>query len=190
MDLRGSNSFLRTIAGDIKTLSGAAAFTTVVLDEGKIVSISGDDLVSSFYLFKMPAAWLPYLAFERPVLWKDLGVEQEGETWLAAAVLPMGFASSVGVMQHIHRRLSSLELRKDREWPSLGDDALAWCLYLDDSTFLRNLEAKVAADLAGKPGKEQENLRKAYQFWGFLTITRKPSKSATRLKGSGRSLMA
>ena len=38
-------------------------------------------------------------------------------------------------------------------------------LYLDDSTFLNVLEAKVASQVIGKPPKEQEMLRRAYQFW-------------------------
>ena len=175
MDLRATNAILKIIAGDISTLAGASAFTSVVIEEGKVVTISGDDLV---YLFKMPPAWLPYLAFERSVSWKALGFQKEGYTHLAAAVLPMGFSSSVGLMQHIHRRLAlwdspsgaslrkELEVRKDREWPVLDEESPAWVLYLDDSTFLNVLEAELAKQVVGKPPKEQERLRRAYQFWG------------------------
>ena len=63
-------------------------------------------LVSSFSLFKLPESWLPYLAFEKPVAWRDLGIEKKGATFLGASVLPMGFNSSVGIMQHIHRSSS------------------------------------------------------------------------------------
>ena len=106
MDLRASNAVLKVIAGDIKTLTGASTFTSVVLEQGKTIGISGDDLVSSFYLFRMPQEWVPYLAFEKEVSWKALGVDREGSTLLGSAVLPMGFSSSVGIMQHIHRRLA------------------------------------------------------------------------------------
>ena len=179
MDLRGSNSIMKIIAGDIKTLTGAAAFTSVVLEDNKVISLSGDDLVSSFYLFRLPPQWHPYLAFEKEVKWRDLGVEREGATYLASAVLPMGFSSSVGIMQHIHRRLAlwqpkeggglprHLELRKDRPWPHLGDACPVWALYLDDTTILRKIEAEVMSSLQGKPQKEQERLRMAYQFWGI-----------------------
>ena len=95
MDLRGSNAIMKIIEGDIKSLSGASAFTSVVLEDNKVISLSGDDLVSSFYLFRLPPVWHPYLAFEKEVSWKDLGVEREGSTYLASAVLPMGFCSSV-----------------------------------------------------------------------------------------------
>eukprot|EP00435_Cladocopium_sp_Y103_P040942 s793_g11.t1 len=178
MDLRGSNSVLRILEGDIRTLGGAAGFTTVSLEKNQVISISGDDLVSSFYLFRMPDAWKPFLSFERAVSWRALGVERDGETFLSSAVLPMGFSSSVGIMQHLHRRLAlwdpragaglthQLEIRKDREFPELTDETPAWALYLDDSTFLRRLGEAVDREVAGKPGAEQERLRRAYQHWG------------------------
>ena len=75
--VRATNAILKIIAGDISTLAGASAFTSIVIVKGQVVTISGDDLVSSFYLFKMPPAWLPYLAFERSVSWKALGIEKE-----------------------------------------------------------------------------------------------------------------
>eukprot|EP00435_Cladocopium_sp_Y103_P004834 s4939_g1.t1 len=177
MDLRATNAILRVIGGDIKTLGGAAGFTTVSLQENQLITISGDDLVASFYLFKMP--WLPFLSFGRPISWRSLGVDKDGETHLASAVLPMGFSSSVGVMQHIHRRLalldpragaglsSKLEIRRDREFPECDEGAPAWALYLDDGTVLRKVSDQLDEELRNKPGPEQEALRKAYSFWGI-----------------------
>ena len=57
-------------------------------------------------------------------------------------------------------------MRKDREWPEVTE-APAWCLYLDDSTILRKVQAEVAIRLAGKAQQEQERLRRAYAFWGI-----------------------
>eukprot|EP00438_Fugacium_kawagutii_P005526 Skav227070 [mRNA] locus=scaffold72:1057412:1062770:- [translate_table: standard] len=179
MDLRASNAILSVIGGDIGTLSGASAFTAIALEEGNVISISGDDLVASFYLFSLPPSWRPFLAFEKPISWRALGYDQDGSTYLSSAVLPMGFSSSVGIMQHIHRRLAlwspragaglnaALEVRRDRPWPDLGDDCPAWCLYLDDSTLLRKVEAQMAETLRGKSQEEQDDLRRAYQFWGI-----------------------
>eukprot|EP00438_Fugacium_kawagutii_P030064 Skav225587 [mRNA] locus=scaffold901:108728:113061:+ [translate_table: standard] len=152
MDLRGSNSVLRIIGGDIATLAGASAFTNIVLEDGKLITISGDDLCSSFYLFRLPDAWRPFLSFERSVSWRALGVDRDGDTYMAPVVLPMGFASSV---------------RKDRQWPHLGDATPVWALYLDDTTFIRKLALEVAETLLGRPAPEQENMRRAYQYWGI-----------------------
>ena len=190
MDLRGSNAIMKIIAGDIKTLSGASAFTSVLLEDNKVITLSGDDLVSSFYLFKLPAKWYPFLAFEREVSWRGLGVDRDGSTYLASAVLPMGFCSSVGIMQHIHCRLAlwqpddvaglprQLELRKDRAWPDLGESCPVWALYLDDSTLLRKVEAEVTTSLQGKPQSEQIRLRNAYQFWGVPYNSKKAIEEA------------
>ena len=190
MDLRGSNAIMKIIAGDIKTLSGASAFTSVLLEENKVITLSGDDLVSSFYLFKLPKKWHPFLAFEREVSWRGLGVDRDGSTYLASAVLPMGFSSSVGIMQHIHRRLAlwqpedgaglprQLELRKDRALPDLGEGCPVWALYLDDSTILRKVDAEMASMLQGKPQKEQIRLRQAYQFWGIPYNAKKAIEEA------------
>ncbi len=83
MDLRGSNAIMKIIEGDIKTLSGASAFTSVLLEESKVITLSGDD-------FRLPPKWHPFLAFEREVSWRGLGVKRDGATYLASAVLPMG----------------------------------------------------------------------------------------------------
>ena len=195
MDLRGSNAVLKIIGGDIRTLTGACAFTSVVLENGNQISISGDDLVSSFYLFKLPDSWLPYLTFEKEISWRALGIDREGSTFLAASVLPMGFSSSVGIMQHVHRRLalldpdagggllSALEIRKDREWSQLDDEIPLWCLYLDDSTFLRQVDRKLADTLKGKSRSEQERMRRAYLFWG---IPYNPKKAIEELSSAER----
>ena len=52
MDLRATNAVLKIIAGDIGTLAGASAFTSVVIEDGKVITISGDDLVSSLLPFQ------------------------------------------------------------------------------------------------------------------------------------------
>ena len=61
---------------------------------------------------------------------------------------------------------SKLEIRKDREFPELGDGVPACAVYLDDSTFLCGASKKLEEDLRGKPGPEQERLRRACKFWG------------------------
>lgn len=49
----------------------------------------------------------------------------------------------------------------------LGEETPVWCLYLDDSTFLKKLELEVAESLVGKSSQEQESMRRAYQYWGI-----------------------
>ena len=196
MDMRAVNAVMKPIAGDLNTLTGASAFTNLVRD-GNVITLCGDDLQSSFYLFSLPDTWLPFMGFEKRVSWQDLGVDCPGDTWLAAAVLPMGFISSVAVMQHIHRRLAlwqplwgaglppCMEIGRHLAWPDLGEDAPAWSLYLDDSTLLRQIEEKVGQTLRGRPADEQIALRRAYQYWGIPYNVTKAIENATEVERLG-----
>lgn len=49
VDLHATNYFLRQIEGDTHILTGAATFQRIVVDDGKELLISGEDLTSAFY---------------------------------------------------------------------------------------------------------------------------------------------
>lgn len=178
MDFRACNSVTRIIEGDVKTLAGAPSLQHLVLPEGTVLRISAEDLVAAFYLFAIPPSWSKLMTFQKLVTWKQLGVDREGSVRVGSAVLPMGWSSAVGVMQHAHRRLNSplsgagllgdLEIRRDSVFPLVETDGCAaWSLYLDDTSILEILEKKVAAELEGKTPPEQDQLRKAYTHWGI-----------------------
>ena len=181
MDFRAVNSVMRVIEGDVRTLVGAPSLQHVVLPEGYVLRVSAEDLVSAFYLFTLPEAWSHLMCFERTVKWRMLGVERDGETYVGASVLPMGWSSAVGLMQHAHRKLAlrspfqggagllgDLEIRKDAIFPELEPEGnAAWSLYLDDTAVLEILSEKVAKELEGKSSKEQDQLRRAYTHWGI-----------------------
>ena len=66
-----------------------------------------------------------------------------------------------------------------RSFRSLEKKAMRdrWSLYLDDTSILEVLHAKVAEELSGKPSEEQERLRAAYSHWG---IPYSPEKGKSR----------
>ena len=181
MDFRPANSITRVIEGDVRTLSGSPTFQHIVIPEGQVLRMSAEDLVSAFYLFGLPDEWTHLMSFQKPVSWKALGVEREGRTRVGACVLPMGWASAVGVLQHAHRRLAlasplaggaglpkEMEIRKDAVFPKIDvEEGAAWSLYIDDTTLLEMMEASVAKEVKGKPSAEQERLRAAYTHWGI-----------------------
>ena len=190
MDFRATNSVTRILAGDVRTLSGSPALQHVVLPQGRVLRLSADDLVSAFYLFALPTEWSRLMCFSGKVSWKSLGYEREGQVHVGATVLPMGWASAVGVLQHAHRRLAlrsplaggagllgSCEIRRDSLFPDLEVEGQLWSLYLDDTNLLEILEKKVAAELEGKAPEEQERLRRAYHHWGIPVC---PNKSLLR----------
>ena len=163
-----------------KHWAGAPSLQHLVLPEGTVLRISAEDLVAAFYLFAIPPSWSKLMTFQKLVTWKQLGVDREGSVRVGSAVLPMGWSSAVGVMQHAHRRLAlnsplsgagllgDLEIRRDSVFPLVETDGgAAWSLYLDDTSILEVLEKKVAAELEGKTPPEQDQLRKAYTHWGI-----------------------
>jgi len=119
------------------------------------------------------------MTFATKVPWKILGIEKEGAVHIGAKVLPMGWASAVGVLQHAHRRLAlrsplagpgllgKCEIRRDAVFPDLEKEGSLWSLYLDDANLMEVMSRRVAAELEGLPSEEQQRLRRAYQHWGI-----------------------
>ena len=190
MDFRATNAVTKILAGDVRTLSGSPALQHVVLPQGRVLRLSADDLVSAFYLFALPAEWSRLMCFSGKVSWRALGYEKEGSVHVGATVLPMGWASAVGVLQHAHRNLAlrnplsggagllgRCEIRRDSLFPDLEVEDRLWSLYLDDTNLLEVLEEKVAKDMEGKTSAEQDQQREAYQHWGIPVC---PNKSLVR----------
>ena len=180
MDFRPCNAVTRIIEGDVRSLAGAPSLQHIVLPQGTVLRVSAEDLVAAFYLFALPPEWSKLMAFQKQVSWKDLGFDKPGTTRVGACVLPMGWASAVGVLQHAHRRLAlasplrgagllgELEIKRDAEFPELETDGGAgWSLYLDDTSILEVLSEKVEKEVRGKSPVEQDRLRRAYTHWGI-----------------------
>ena len=143
--------------------------------------MSGDDLNSAFYLFRLPPAWPNYLALRKPVPWEIFEPGKPSETLVGLCVLPMGWSSAVAIMQNARRQLAlrtelrfgaglleKAEIRKDAVFPSL-DEAPAWTIYLDDTTIIEKVGRAVARQLEGQPPAEQVRLRRAYEWRGIPT---------------------
>ena len=167
MDFRATNSVHRMLPGSVDSLVGPAKWQAIILGDKQTLVTSGDDLVSCFYLFKVPRAWSRYFAFRKQVSKAALGLQApEGSmAYVASAVLPMGWAAAVTVMQHIHRSLALQEegLPEDREvhrgraLPEVAVNGASnlWNLYIDDFTSLEVLQEETF--LLSKEGKGVKN---------------------------------
>ena len=147
MNLIPINRALEVILGDISELPSASTWQQLVLSDGDSISISQADMASAFYLFRVPSAWLKYLCFNFRLRGEDVGLPGSHFIFPACRVLPMGWASSVGIMQMASRELmlqaklgGADELRKQGSIPrwfvdwaqDLPDSSTWWQVYLDN----------------------------------------------------------
>ena len=63
------------------------------------------DMQAAFYLFKMPEAWEPFMCFNFMVQGDKVGLDPTKRYHPVCKVLPMGWASSVGIMQQVSRQV-------------------------------------------------------------------------------------
>ena len=185
MNLRPTNANSRCLMGDTGTLPTATSIGAWFLDDNQSIVVCSEDIRCFFYLFQLPEAWLPFLAFgmEVPDHLKPPGKQNEA-CYLCSRVLPMGYLNSVGLAQMVHRNvvrqcMGSLrpplggqhELRRDKV-ASCSDTLFR--VYLDNFDLLRKFDPETADIVEGRPGYEIEALRESYQDLG---LPRHPKKS-------------
>ena len=148
MNLVSSNSIMRQFTGAVRNLPSITAWMSTVLVDGEEIRIWQSDMCNAFYLFRIPQAWSYYLAFNILEEQKDKITGKPTVMALACNVLPMGWLSSVAIMQEISERILhtkgldlSSQLARNRPLPAwmvgLVDEAKKeerswWHVYLDN----------------------------------------------------------
>ena len=148
MNLVPSNSILKQLPGKVRSLPSINSWQSTFMDQGEELRLFQSDMSSAFYLFRIPMSWLSYLAFNVIVDGKAVGKDCGRDYALACSVLPMGWASSVGLMQEISENIllhggmeQSQQIRRGRALPPWMCDTLGqakmsgrvwWHVYLDN----------------------------------------------------------
>jgi hypothetical protein len=194
------NALMESLSGDVETLTGSTGWLSVLMQSDEFGLISGEDLTAAFYLFKLPRCWRRFMGINKKIKWKALGQDRPGSTFLSIAVVPMGWSSAVGIIQHVHRRLMTHalygpavfnlneEVNRQKELPP---KSRLWSLYIDDSTILDILkkgfdELKCKdKELAGTPSKVQLKARERYQEWDIPFSKKKSIEQAFEAKRLG-----
>ena len=104
MNLVPINNIFTVLRGDIDCLPNPTQWMNICLDDGDVISLSQGDMASAFYLFATPSCWQPYMCFNfkaKVCRLKVDGLDPNTIYRPACAVLPMGWSSSVGVMQAV-----------------------------------------------------------------------------------------
>ena len=106
MNLIPGNAITKQIRGSVRNLPHITAWLSTFVEEGEQIQLWQSDMSNAFYLFKIPQTWAPYLSFNVKRIVDGGPAADGGEMMvLACRVLPVGWASSVGVMQEISERL-------------------------------------------------------------------------------------
>lgn len=148
MNLTGSNSTQHQLEGGCMGLPNITSWQSLVICPGEEVKIHQSDMSSAFYLFRLPAQWKPYLAFNVLAQGEDIGGQVGVCYALCCSVIPMGCLNSVGIMQEasenllLHQGLCpSQQIARGRDIPPWLNDVLEtaksegrswWHVYLDN----------------------------------------------------------
>ena len=208
-----TNSYFRVIRGDVDELPYIMQWSAICLAEDEILTVTQEDMTCAFYLFRLPKEWLPYMAVGKPVRLRDLqgnsraraesAAFAKGNTsglgYLCLRVLPMGWASAVGVMQAIHRRILAMpppqgaglprdrEITKTRVAPCGPDQRLheAWQAYLDNYASVHVRQRKAQAQAVREINEWHKATRAAWRRWNIPSAEDKSVSESTFAKELG-----
>ena len=188
MNLTPVNMICREMKGDLCTLPSLANFGLMLMGEEQVCLVSSEDVRCFFYLFETPESWWKYMGFNKLVSPHLIPAHLKGKKCvLAAKVLPMGFANSVSIAQHVHRNVVNWanqegsppitgegEIRKDKSFPSC---ASRYRVYLDNFDQLEVVDPVLADEIKGVPSNQALALREKYTK---LNLPRHPKKAVVR----------
>ena len=185
MNLIPLNQVVRGFDGDVNTLPSWAGMSPLHIQPHEDLLISSEDVRAFFYIFRVPASWHRFLAFNRP-LSPHLCGGRSGGWYPCSAVLPMGFKNSVSLAQRVHRYVvkqamkgvpaqgSEAELPKDRTFPSANP---LYRVCLDNFDQLEQVSKDAADMVQGSYSPLISGLQEAYAALG---IPRHPKKGVAR----------
>ena len=196
MNLRPTNANSKALTGDTATLPSVTSLGAIFLDDGESILTCSEDIRCFFYLFAVPEAWWPFLAFGKEAP-KSITPKEFGDEpgFLFSKVLPMGYINSVAIAQHIHRvvvrrSLSTLrptlggeaELRRDRVF---SQSEVLFRIYLDNFDLLTKCSPDLATEIEGKASEVVMRLRETYMEVGLPRHPKKAVENARQAEIQG-----
>ena len=195
MNLIPANSCHRIMKGSIDELPSICQWLSMHIGESEEVVLSQSDMSAAFYLFRLPELWQRRLCFNLRFEGSQFAdvphVCPHRRNYLASAVLPMGWASAVGIMQEVSSNLllrdrlpSYNQICKRKPLPRWMCEILEgagnanksfWHVYLDNFCCGAKIK-KGEADVAGRALHEEAEA--AWSESGVLSSAKKQVKSA------------
>lgn len=198
MNLKPSNAILKQVKGAVGSLPSIACFQATVLDEGEELVMGQSDMSSAFYLFRLPRDWQPYLSFNVHCDGAEIEQTPGCSYTLACAVLPMGWNSSVSIMQEVSERIlwnagfsEHSQIRRGFAMPealtkcarqSVDEDRAFWQVYLDNYMGGQKL---VSGESAVACKTQHDRAEAAWKDVGILSSQKKKVENATEVEELG-----
>ena len=186
-----SNELQRIILGEIKALPVFTQWMLLELLAHEVIAFSAEDMRAAFYLFGLPEAWWPYFVLNCP-LSEELRKEFKlapGQRWPCVVLIPMGWVSATGIMQHLHLqmvRLAEARVASADRLPAISRSTMPVAnaemrlsrfleTYLDDYGQGEDMPEHELVNVADLPSDMQLAMREVYQEWGVASSTTKAS---------------
>ena len=180
-----SNLFQNRLDGDDRLLPYLGQLTLLEQGPEEEWLVDSEDFTSCFNLFRLPPCWRKYMAFGKEVDASIFGGPPGKKVFPAMNVLPMGWLSSVAVIQSIVRTLVfveagvpySSEVAKTRELPD--DDDLT-VIYLDSFDELRRIDSGCREVLENEASERHKSFLRVCEKRGLPLNAGKRLVAATR----------
>ena len=140
MNIRVSNWAQNIIAGDMPQLPTSGQWRYLILKEEETLIWSGEDLKCCFHVFEIPKPWRRWVAFAKLVSRNCFVPGSSGQVYLCSKVVPMGWVSATGVIQHGHHRLLTSPLQHLRCLEPAAEVRRHWPLPAEGSRTTSSLE--------------------------------------------------
>ena len=101
MNLTPCNSLFVPFQQGHRELPSIFSWNSIVVTASDVLEVSQSDMSSAFYLFSLPSQWRPYFCFAISVDGGEIGLQHGKVFDLCCSCLPMGWHSSVALMQEI-----------------------------------------------------------------------------------------
>ena len=200
MNLVPANSILKEIRAGVGRLPHITQWLSTYVGPDEELQLHQSDMSAAFYLFRLPDVWQTYMAFNLIVTADQIGLTNAAPTEtsrkfaLCCRVLPMGWASAVGVMQQVSERLMHIgglpeerQVVRGRSLPTWMNDVCAaaskqraawWHIYLDNFCSAERV-------VLGEAGDESQALHQAAEAsWEAHGVLSAPDKRVCGAHGS------
>ena len=198
MNLVPINSILRNICGRVRNLPNITSWISLTSQEGEDLHFWQSDMCSAFYLFRVPQVWHKLLSFNVIFDGSHINLTPGIKYALCCAVLPMGWGSSVAVMQEVaeqvvlvHGLAAEEQISRAAPLPSFMTQVFErsekelrpwWHVYLDNFCVGQRTKKGVAATL----GTHRHDLAEdAWRRSGIVTSEKKRVSDADQVAELG-----